>query len=225
MYFTGRRCCRGHLSPRYASNGKCRDCALIDEKKRVEVGGILLRERRNRRHHDRMAGDEEYANRVRIQGRVNIARRRSSDDEYYAKQLEIARAYKKRRRDTPALKERDRIAMLEWQKNNPEKVRARNHNRRAKVRGAVGRHTHIDINSANERQGFVCVFCPSSTKEGYHVDHIIPIARGGTNWPDNIQILCASCNLRKGAKTNEEYAEWLRSNAANDNSNPIRKAA
>ncbi|NVB39640.1 HNH endonuclease [Pseudenhygromyxa sp. WMMC2535] len=32
------------------------------------------------------------------------------------------------------------------------------------------------------------------------VDHIIPRARGGNGSPENGQVLCPSCNLKKGAK-------------------------
>lgn len=33
-----------------------------------------------------------------------------------------------------------------------------------------------------------------------HVDHIVPVARGGANDPSNYQALCARCNKSKGAK-------------------------
>ena len=33
-----------------------------------------------------------------------------------------------------------------------------------------------------------------------HVDHITPVARGGSDWPTDLQPLCAACNLRKGAE-------------------------
>ena len=32
---------------------------------------------------------------------------------------------------------------------------------------------------------------------GAHVDHIVPLARGGTNDAANLQTLCASCHSRK----------------------------
>jgi hypothetical protein len=53
-------------------------------------------------------------------------------------------------------------------------------------------------NRVLERDGGRCVMCGSS--EGIHFDHILPIARGGDNTEDNIQILCKDCNLRKSDK-------------------------
>ena len=37
------------------------------------------------------------------------------------------------------------------------------------------------------------------------VDHILPRSRGGTDHPDNLQLLCSGCNRSKGGKT---MAEW-----------------
>jgi len=34
----------------------------------------------------------------------------------------------------------------------------------------------------------------------YHVDHIIPLAKGGQHHPGNLQVISANENVRKGAK-------------------------
>lgn len=40
----------------------------------------------------------------------------------------------------------------------------------------------------------------------FHVDHLIPLAKGGCNDPSNLQLLCDKCNLSKGSRIrkNEE---------------------
>lgn len=40
-----------------------------------------------------------------------------------------------------------------------------------------------------------------------HCDHIIPLSRGGMDAMDNLQTLCASCNLHKSSRTEAEFAQ------------------
>jgi len=47
-----------------------------------------------------------------------------------------------------------------------------------------------------DRDGGTCVQCGSNHKT--HFDHIIPRSWGGADTEENLQILCQSCNLRKG---------------------------
>jgi len=51
----------------------------------------------------------------------------------------------------------------------------------------------------------VCPYCGKSFKNG-HIDHIIPVSKGGTNARDNLVYCCQRCNLSKGAKT---LGHWL----------------
>jgi 5-methylcytosine-specific restriction endonuclease McrA len=50
-----------------------------------------------------------------------------------------------------------------------------------------------------ERYDGRCAECGSNFDIQY--DHIIPLALGGANSVDNLQILCGTCNQRKGAST------------------------
>lgn len=34
----------------------------------------------------------------------------------------------------------------------------------------------------------------------FHIDHIIPISKGGKNKEENLEVICRTCNLKKGAK-------------------------
>jgi len=40
--------------------------------------------------------------------------------------------------------------------------------------------------------------CRICGKPAAHVDHITPVASGGTEHPGNLRALCANCNLEKG---------------------------
>jgi len=53
-----------------------------------------------------------------------------------------------------------------------------------------------------KRDGFRCQICGSTAQDGVklHVDHIIPISKGGHTTPDNLRTLCDRCNLGKGDK-------------------------
>ena len=52
-----------------------------------------------------------------------------------------------------------------------------------------------------KRDNFSCQACgaQASAETPLHVDHIVPRKHGGTNDPLNLQTLCATCNLGKGA--------------------------
>jgi hypothetical protein len=57
-----------------------------------------------------------------------------------------------------------------------------------------------------ERQEYRCAapHCRADILRAFHCDHITPLSRGGSNLPENIQILCPACNMAKGARTMEE---------------------
>ena len=38
-----------------------------------------------------------------------------------------------------------------------------------------------------------------------HIDHITPVIQGGTNDRENLQLLCAGCNLRKSDRNDIEF--------------------
>lgn len=56
------------------------------------------------------------------------------------------------------------------------------------------------------RDGNVCRYC-GSTEGPFHIDHVHPVALGGTSSPDNLALACAPCNLSKGARTLEEWRQ------------------
>ena len=53
-----------------------------------------------------------------------------------------------------------------------------------------------------KRDGFRCQICGSTAQDGVklHVDHIIPVSKGGKTIPSNLRTLCDRCNLGKSDK-------------------------
>ena len=53
-----------------------------------------------------------------------------------------------------------------------------------------------------KRDGYKCKICGRGAEDGVklHVDHIVPIVKGGKTVPENLQTLCQDCNLGKGIK-------------------------
>lgn len=50
-----------------------------------------------------------------------------------------------------------------------------------------------------ERDDYTCQMCGATLEDGVklHIDHIIPVSKGGGNDMDNLQVLCHKCNLAK----------------------------
>lgn len=86
---------------------------------------------------------------------------------------------------------------LAYKHSHPGMVAASNRATRARRAKAPGKHSAADIEALRIRQEGLCAACMDGLHDGGHVDHVIPLARGGTNFVGNIQLLCASCNLLK----------------------------
>jgi 5-methylcytosine-specific restriction endonuclease McrA len=102
----------------------------------------------------------------------------------------------------------------EYRRKNLEAIKARNRNRYAQLRSLEGTHTAADIEDLFTVQGGKCAGCKkplrkSGKSKTFHVDHVMPVIRGGSNDASNLQLLCPRCNIQKKAKTPEQWAEQI----------------
>lgn len=101
-----------------------------------------------------------------------------------------------------------RAAKNRWSASHPEYSRIKNHNRRARKRDAGGKLSADLAEKLFKLQRGKCACgCKQLLGDNYHRDHIMPLALGGTNTDDNIQLLRASCNLQKHAKHPVEFMQ------------------
>lgn len=87
---------------------------------------------------------------------------------------------------------RRRESIIAWQISHAHKRRA-----------SSGEYTKESLESRYAMFGNRCAYCNQDTD--LSIDHVIPLSRGGTNWPANIRPACKSCNSRKSNKPWREF--------------------
>lgn len=92
-------------------------------------------------------------------------------------------------------------ALREYRKKNPEKVAEWGQSRRSSKIGRVPRGT---VWRLRVTQGDACTYCGAAIPP-YHLEHKLPVSRGGTNAESNLHLTCPRCNLRKSDLTHEEF--------------------
>jgi len=186
-FFTGKPCKQGHLSEQYVSTPNCIECATIRRTQNPEANRAT-----------RKAWCVRNPEKVREEKRTYYARnpdrKKASAAKTRAKNPEKARANKN-------------AWSKAWAKANPEKRSIYRRNNRAIRLSAEGSHTLEDVQRIYSAQKGKCACCKTKVGKKYHVDHIQPLAKGGNNWPSNLQILCPTCNIRKNALDPVEFMQ------------------
>jgi 5-methylcytosine-specific restriction endonuclease McrA len=105
-------------------------------------------------------------------------------------------------------KNEDRLAAIKnaWRATNADLVRAvrvaHKAKRRAQLKQGDPSRVVADWLAKQER---VCRWCGVDCSSDFHIDHVIPLARGGQHVTENLCIACPTCNVRKHAKLPEEW--------------------
>lgn len=184
-YFSGKPCKRGHYDERVVSSDVCCQCNREAARRAYKP------------HPRRALTPEErraYKAAWYVANRDRIAAKRAENPGKY-REINIASA-------------------KAWVAANPD--RAREHGRlharkrRAQKHGSNGTHTAADLSEILAAQGHRCAYCRANLKRvKKHVDHIKPLALGGSNGRENLQYLCAPCNQSKSAKDPVDYAKSI----------------
>jgi 5-methylcytosine-specific restriction endonuclease McrA len=179
-YFTGRPCPNGHIAPRFVSGRNCTACTAAATDRWVKNNPEKKRALRAA-YHER---DLTRANRLKRESYArNKDRYAPGQKAYQEANPHVFRAARKR-----------------YALRNPDKVVLNRHNMRAQRKSVAGRLTKKGLEVCLAEQAGRCAGCFKSLEAGHHIDHVVPLARGGTNTDNNIQFLCAPCNTNKGAK-------------------------
>lgn len=154
--------------------------------------------------------------RSRAYYQANTARCRKQSAAWVSQNRDKMRAYYKayNRERREAIREYNRRyqvenaeALRQYREANRPMRAAAQRRRRARLRNAPGDFTVADASALLVRQRHRCHWCGGSLKPGYEVDHLIALAKGGSNGPENIVLSCAPCNRRKQAQYPWEFRE------------------
>jgi len=209
---------------RRASDGlfsSCRMCQSEAKKQKYHADREKAREK-NRLYYERNKETILASNaKSRVKHAESVAERKRKayerdreKPEFIAKQKEYIgsnKAQKKeydreyRRRNEERLK----IIKAKYVAENQELIKeiktAYKVRRRATERSGDSTRTILEWRQAQVKK---CKWCEVDCEIGYHVDHIVPLSKGGTHTVGNLCIACPTCNLRKNAMMPDEFIEY-----------------
>lgn len=97
-----------------------------------------------------------------------------------------------------------------WKQANKDLVNAHTQNYRSRKKFKGGVLSRGIRKSLMHLQNGLCIVCKVDlTETSIHLDHIVPLSKGGLNIDSNIQLLCSSCNCKKGSKDPVEFMQSL----------------
>lgn len=126
----------------------------------------------------------EYKERYRESNKIKSKTWREANYEYHREQIKV------------------------WQKNNVEKCRFYVKSRKLKMKGTKIPNTHIMKKDICNWESRICGICNQYIEGDFHLDHIVPLSRGGLHRVDNLQLAHPVCNQSKFNKLTSELVEY-----------------
>lgn len=199
---------------------RCLDCCRI--KNNTRYHDDIEASRKQRRDYYAKNTDRIRENSARsreknreqlLEGKKYYYERVKNEDWYIEQSRAYREATKEQKREYDKAycaenRERKNEMALRWARANPETRRAicfaYDARRRAATKnGATG----PEVKDWSSRQQKICYWCGAKCTKDFHIDHYVPLSRGGPHEIDNLVIACPPCNLRKNAKDPYKFAE------------------
>lgn len=180
----------------------------ISKRKRIkydENKHLISEKRKLDRIKNKKILDEERNYRLKNKNRIN-ANYRKNYSKYREKILKNKRTYQKNNKEKLSEKYKRYRNTFEGKII----IRTHNINRKKKIKSVSdGTVKPKFIKELMNSQLEKCKICEINIKDNFHIDHIMPLCRGGLHAITNVQLLCPTCNLTKSTKTHEEYINTL----------------
>lgn len=172
-------CSRGHLSPRNVRKSECLECKKENDK---------------RLH---LANKEKNLERISEWRKNNPEKVKKNSSAYY-------------QRNKNKISENRQELFRKWYYGNHDKAklikRVSQANRKNNL---IGSFTAKEVEKIRALQKDRCACCGVNLAGGGHIDHIIPVSKGGLNVAKNLQLMCAFCNV---SKKDKDPIDFMRQN-------------
>lgn len=178
---------------------------LVDERQYANSGSERAarwnRENKERRREINRKYREANKDKDEARRKLNVEKKKAYDKAYNlvhkdkkykqnkkwaSENLSLVRQYKKRYSD-----------------KHREMWRIYCHNRRTKT------YIKITLEDISNWESRICGICNDSILDSYHIDHVVPLSRGGEHEVKNLQLTHPTCNLRKNNKLQSELVGVL----------------
>jgi 5-methylcytosine-specific restriction endonuclease McrA len=196
----------------------CKACASAAQKVRYEANPESARAKTRewyRANHDRaLAYAEQYRKvntekvcestrrwRAKSQDKIKESRRQYYQEHKEQCHVRFRQWYQSHRSEQLARMEAFRKVhpdyFSDWDDRNREKKRGSTNKRRAILRKVtVGEVSREEV---FRRDRGICHICGKKlTPQMWHLDHLIPLSKGGSHTPENVAVACPRCNIRRG---------------------------
>lgn len=161
----------------------------------------------------RKANPEKARASVNKYAEKNREKKRAADNARYHRDLEASRAAG--RAKYAKNPESGRVARKNWQERNKDQVRAwgrawtqlnkEKYAARAEHRRNLKAHMSEFDKFVMQEAAKLCVLRQVTTRFAWQIDHVVPLAKGGTHAAENLQVVPAAWNAAKRDRNCDRY--------------------
>lgn len=189
-------------------NGRCKRCV---NKKQQEYRLNNPGRHKDIESRSRLNNKQSFA-----EGKKRYYENIKKDPEWQRKQKSLRASNKNIKQEYDRryrIENRDKLNLIskQWEANNKDLSKQIKKSYKARRRGWMCFKSDAtkDIFDWELAQAKYCHWCKIDCTNNYHIDHYIPLSKGGRHVLTNLVISCPTCNIRKNAKMPEEFLKEI----------------
>lgn len=212
-----------HRQQRNGLHPRCKECRSVERKalytlpeeqeKAHKRAKRYIEANREKVNAQKKEYYKTHKERAKAYHQAHREERLAYDKMWHVKHREERSEYDKKRYDADP--EKHRQYSRDYAKAHPLWNRRNAHIRRMRKHNSGGHYKPAQIEEQLKRQKYTCYYArcghvkfkQEHGKYIYHIDHIIPLSRGGSNDISNIVLACPSCNESKHDKLLHEWGD------------------